>query len=266
MAEPGSGNTNTKNFLRTPGSAYTAEMVIPLNNAQLGAGGTTDVTFTANVGIRNFSRGFGNADGRIGFNPGMRGEAQMEVVYDVFEIRPNAAQPVELTAFNLRGEGRSVVAEWETASERDNSYFSLERSADVRSFEAVGRVDGKGTTASVSKYVFEDKNPMVGINYYRLRQVDLNGTFTFSAVKSYTVRESGALAVLPNPTADYLTVNGLTEVSKLQIVDMTGRVRLEKQAEKASMTVDISGLQPGVYFARIIEGGQSQSLKFVVNR
>ena len=266
MAEPGSGNTNTKNFLRTPGSAYTAEMVIPLNNAQLGAGGTTDVTFTANVGIRNFSREFGNADGRIGFNPGMRGEAQMEVVYDVFEIRPNAAQPVELTAFNLRGEGRSVVAEWETASERDNSYFSLERSADVRSFEAVGRVDGKGTTASVSKYVFEDKNPMVGINYYRLRQVDLNGTFTFSAVKSYTVRESGALAVLPNPTADYLTVNGLTEVSKLQIVDMTGRVRLEKQAEKASTTVDISGLQPGVYFARIIEGGQSQSLKFVVSR
>ncbi len=264
MSEPGGGGVNTKN-LGGAGNGYTSEMVIPLNNAQLGAGGTTDVTFTANVGLRNFGREFGNADGRMGFNPGMKGEAQVEVVYDVFEIR-RVVQPVELTTFNLRGEGRSVVAEWETASERDNSHFLLERSADVRSFEAVGRVDGKGTTASVSKYLFEDKNPAVGINYYRLKQVDLNGAFTYSAVKSYTVRESGALVVLPNPTADYLTVNGLTEVSKLQIVDMAGRVRLEKQAEKASTTVDISGLQPGVYFARIIEGGQSQSLKFVVNR
>lgn len=265
MSEPGGGNPNNVKNVGPAGNAYTSEMIIPLNNAQLGAGGTTDVTFTANVGIRDFRRDFGNADGRMGFNPGMKGEAQIEVVYDIFEIRNNP-QPVELSDFSLSGEGKSVVAVWETASERENSHFLLERSQDVKSFEAVGRVEGKGTTASISKYVFEDKNPVVGINYYRLRQVDFNGQFAFSAVKSYIVRENGALVVLPNPSDNFLTVNGLMEGSNLQVIDQTGRVRLEKMTENNATTMDIRTLPSGVYFVRIVEVGQSQTLKFIINR
>ena len=120
---------------------------------------------------------------------------------------PTGPLPVALTAFEAQAVGADVRLRWTTASEQNNDYFSVERSTDGQSFAPVGRLSGHGTTLNVSDYAYTDASVAsltTGLLYYRLRQVDLDGTSTYSPVR--TVGPAGAssvasLGMYPNPAA-----------------------------------------------------------------
>lgn len=88
--------------------------------------------------------------------------------------------PVELTSFDCMSNKINMQLNWVTATERNCDYFGIERSSDGNNFEEIGRVEGAGNSNSTKKYTYTDENPLIGINYYRLRQVDISGETTYS--------------------------------------------------------------------------------------
>lgn len=121
-------------------------------------------------------------------------------------LSPDGSLPVELSSFKGWNTGTSNTLQWTTESELNNSHFELERSADGQHFELIALVAGSGTTNEFKSYLKEDKSPLLGVNYYRLRQVDYDGTASLSDVVAIEVAaEQGAQRFFPNPTTGQLT-------------------------------------------------------------
>lgn len=98
----------------------------------------------------------------------------------------NLTLPVTLIGFNAEGQNEKILLTWNTASERDNEAFFIERSTDGLSFEAIGRVEGAGNSYTMQSYSFEDKElpKSARMVYYRLKQVDFDGSFEYSSIKN----------------------------------------------------------------------------------
>ncbi|WP_139925354.1 T9SS type A sorting domain-containing protein [Hymenobacter sp. DG01] len=107
--------------------------------------------------------------------------------------------PVQLTSFTAAPVGSVVRCVWQTAAELNNARFVVERSATGQSFQAIGTVAGRGTANTSHHYQFTDATPLAGVNYYRLRQVDTDGTETLSDVAVVTTAGASVAHVTPNP-------------------------------------------------------------------
>ncbi|MDW3209881.1 MAG: DUF2341 domain-containing protein [Reichenbachiella sp.] len=116
------------------------------------------------------------------------------------------ATPVELMSFDALLTDAGVEIHWQTASELNNDYFELERSGDGIAFEVIGKIDGNGTINEIMSYSHLDKDPYYGISYYRLVQVDYDGTYTIYnpiAIDNDLFRSEMELTLFPNPTDEY---------------------------------------------------------------
>ncbi|MBL7985424.1 MAG: hypothetical protein JNM91_10520, partial [Flavobacteriales bacterium] len=135
--------------------------------------------------------------------------------------------PIELLSFQARPDGKEVRLDWSTATERDNDYFTVERSADGSQFEEVFRQPGAGNSASVLHYWGMDPWPLSGLSYYRLRQTDLDNTSTTSDVVSVRMaRTTGEGLSLVQRGDELLAVHDLPVGSIVHVLDMTGRAVL----------------------------------------
>jgi hypothetical protein len=122
------------------------------------------------------------------------------------------ALPVTLLSFNAVPNSEVVLTNWQTASEVNNNYFTVERSADGIEFLSIGTVKGAGNSASLRSYKWTDENPLPGVSYYRLRQTDFDGNTTLSPMVSVdmtvnTLLNSSAFTLYPNPASDQVSVN-----------------------------------------------------------
>lgn len=166
---------------------------------------------------------------------------------------------VELTQWSGKNIGKINVLNWATATERNASHFILERSADKDNFTTIAKVDAKGNSATEINYAWEDNAPLNGMNYYRLTQVDQDGTtviYNTLALKSYQRFEQHYIA--PNPAYDFTNLMFYSEQAepvRLQIMDGHGQVlkTLETNTIEGNNTfqVDLSGLAPGPYMIGI---------------
>ena len=138
--------------------------------------------------------------------------------------------PIELTALTATCDGRKALVEWTTASERNNDYFSLERSDDAINFTEIARIAGAGNSIAPLDYSYTDYGVHGGDNYYRLVQVDYDGTRTASEiVVANCIEASGEPEVLayPNPFSGDLTVeleNFGDRPARIDVYDMLGRL------------------------------------------
>lgn len=163
----------------------------------------------------------------------------------------SASMPVELTNFSAKPMSQHINLAWSTASEKDNAYFAIERSRNGVDFTAIGQVKGNGTTSAAYDYGFVDQNVVTeGVYYYRLKQVDNDGTFTYSAVASAQLHDATKVKVYPTAVR-HNVVNIETSNDKLPttVVDMTGRVL--KQFTTTPNQIDVSDLGAGVYMVRV---------------
>ncbi len=180
----------------------------------------------------------------------------------------NAALPVNLISFSGKWtESTGAELSWQTSWETANSHFEIQRSRDAKSFETIGRVQGKGTTSERTNYSFIDPNLPDPVNYYRLRQVDLDGSVHFSKIISVNRQETkqpAQLSVWPSPTTGALTIQlsaGVT-AKEVSIYDLHGR-KLRSQTASPS-TTDVSGLQTGAYILDVLtDDGQHVRSRFI---
>ncbi len=133
-------------------------------------------------------------------------------------IMTPSALPVSLVDFTLAlNKNNTVSLKWQTASEKDNDYFTIERSGDGKNFMPIDRVDGAGNSNVMRSYTYKDEQPLAGISYYRLKQTDFNGdseTFKVLSVKIADVKYDKPIKVYPNPFKNYFTLQFETDEDK----------------------------------------------------
>ncbi len=175
--------------------------------------------------------------------------------------------PVELLAFSGKYKDGVNQLSWSTASEKDNAYFEIERSNTGTKFESIGKVQGAGTTVETQYYTFSDLNPSTTLNYYRLKQVDIDGTFEYSSIVSINIEDKDFnTKVFPSPTSNVLNVEANQKVNTVEIIDLTGRVIMSELYKNLnSVQLNVAHLPTGTYFVSIKSDEAVNLLRFVKN-
>ena len=185
----------------------------------------------------------------------------------VSPLRSLQPLPVELAAFTATLAGPAAVRlAWATASEKNSQQFEVERSANGRDFERLGTVAAAGSSSSARRYELTDTNPPTRQStlYYRLKQVDLDGTFSYSPVRTVTLAGAAVgISLYPNPThAGAATLTGTVPGTVVTVYDALGRPATSATAD-ASGTAALrlpAGLPAGVYVVR----ASTQALRLTV--
>ncbi len=170
-----------------------------------------------------------------------------------------APLPVVLTDFRGQRQGAAAALSWHTASEQRNAGFEVQRRpAATADFATIGFVAGRGTVAQNTGYAFRDAAAPAGLVYYRLRQLDLDGTATYSPVVALAgaapAAEATLLPVFPQPAHDRLRVQvaGTDQPVTLRLLDNLGRVVRQQQCQ-AEAQLDVGGLPAGIYHLLAID-------------
>lgn len=220
-------------WFKNVGSAYTPPLFDqPTKLVGSGTGNANGVHYTEIPGITSFSGGSGG-----------------------IVLVSDPSLPVELTSFDAWNEGATNSLRWVTQTELNNDRFEIERSADGQSFETIAVVKGAGNSLTELTYFAEDKAPLMGVNYYRLRQVDTDGTTSYSNIVAVEVSsQMGEARFFPNPTTGRLTYQFNAEQEEtltLEVTDVLGRTVGEwmhqTQIGINTKVLDLTSLTAGTY-------------------
>jgi hypothetical protein len=197
--------------------------------------------------------------------------------YD-FAIGDNGstALPVTLTAFNATYNSGIVSLNWTTASEINNSHFEIERSVNGQSWNRIGNVEGHGNSLVTNNYAAIDNlQGMIhaGNIYYRLKQVDFNGVFTYSDIRTVNTNDAqAALSTFPNPASNVLNVqwnsksNGNAVLRIMNINGVTVYTETVSGSGAMNRQVDMSVYPAGTYYVQVITADNTSSKTLIVNR
>jgi hypothetical protein len=182
-----------------------------------------------------------------------------------------AALPVRLTKFTASQVVDRVDLNWETASESNNSHFVIERSTDNRDFKAIGEVKGKGNSNTKTRYNYSDKKPSPGKNYYRLKQVDLDGKSSFSQVIQVTQRSVPQSIILyPVPATSVIHLKLAADKKEnvtVSIIDRSGNIKSSypRKLDKGEniLNFPVSSLPTGNYLMQIKSEGTISKRSFI---
>ena len=125
--------------------------------------------------------------------------------FSPFVVANEVAFPLTLLSFNAGYDNSNLTIWWKTTNEINTKAFDVERSLDARNFEAIGTVTATNLRSD-NKYSFIDKNPAIGVVYYRLKTIDKDGTVRFSDVVAVNTKLPGKLAIYPNPAINMVTL------------------------------------------------------------
>lgn len=156
--------------------------------------------------------------------------------------------PVELLYFDAILQERVVQLNWATGSERNNAYFVIERSADLANWTHIDQIEGAGNSSLQMSYHTTDFSPPGGLSYYRLKQVDTDGSETVSEIRSITLATGFTLS--PNPASNELQISGLpkSDITQIKLLNTMGQTVAIFEANQSVTNLDIIGISHGVYF------------------
>jgi len=174
-----------------------------------------------------------------------------------------SALPVTLFSFSGKSVENYINLSWKTTSELNAHSFEIQRSFNAKNFERIGQLRAIGTTSDLSVYEFNDSLPMPGLNYYRLKQLDLDGTFAFSKIISVTWEGSNALVIYPNPATEQIELElpQSSVIREIVIIAESGSVI--KKIKQPGRIVNVRSLANGSYFMKIVTTNKVFTQKFV---
>lgn len=181
--------------------------------------------------------------------------------------------PIELKSFEANKNGETSVLNWVTSSELNNDYFTIERSEDGKEFLELDRVKGAGNSTNELNYSTVDENPFNGINYYRLKQTDYDGTSTYSDIRSVNHQKyDPSLKIYPNPSEGKfaIAISGVEHGSyNLQVLDASGRLVYQeelkdlKSDKKNIFNLNLS-LESGSYIIQLMNKNTRLNEKILI--
>ncbi|MFD2921663.1 choice-of-anchor D domain-containing protein [Terrimonas rubra] len=187
--------------------------------------------------------------------------------FDVLKVLP-----VTFTHVQAIQKQKLVAVEWITASETNNAYFIVERSANgADNFTGIGKVNGNGTTTTAHQYWFNDEAPLTGNNYYRIKQVDIDGKFSYSKVVTvkYEPAVTNKIVISPNPVrhAIRLQLDNNETVYDLKVYSVDGKLQLQNTGAAVQLNSQLNGqlnkLTNGLYFIQLRSKEKTFTASFV---
>lgn len=173
-----------------------------------------------------------------------------ELTLDNVSVSTNVILPVELLSFEGEQNKNINLLQWSTASEFNNDYFEIQKSTNGGiSYETIGQIASlHNTTTSTSHYLFEDNEMNTDMSYYRLKQVDLDGSFTYSNIISLAGRELPTATIYPNPFDTELYVE-LPTASAVTLLSINGSILHQQQlpAGRNNLALDFATIPAGIY-------------------
>jgi hypothetical protein len=223
-----------------PGSGSTATQIYS---------GTGNIQFT-HAALANLATGYYYLD--ITYN------ALRTVTSPIWYTRDdNVALPVVLSNFNAALFGNGVKLNWQTIQEINSLKFIVERSSNGVTWNEITSVKAAGNSNTTINYDSYDASPLNGINYYRLKQVDIDGKTTYFPIRKLNYTGIGGIWISPNPTKEDATVNlpkNFTGSISIELSDLYGRVLLRENKNSNSFQLSLSALTSGVYVLKVSNG------------
>ncbi len=161
--------------------------------------------------------------------------------------------PVEFTSFDAFNENSHVKLIWKTTSELYNDFFTIQKSKDSDSWVNIGQVSSAGNSNSLKEYEYFDKNPHEGKNYYRLKQTDLDGVYSYSSSIVIDIGMKLELSIFPNPALNEVIVQFNDDHQcSISITNLSGRkIELPYKLKSNSTWFDTSSLSNGIYLVHV---------------
>jgi Secretion system C-terminal sorting domain/N-terminal domain of BNR-repeat neuraminidase len=184
--------------------------------------------------------------------------------------------PVNLLSFTATSNNQNIILKWTTASESNNLYFEIQRSINGTQYEPIGRVAGAGTTSQITHYNFTDIAPFTAINYYRLKQVDIDGKYKYSAILTMKLNSKlkKGVNIYPNPVSNKINISINSDVATngdIRIINAFGQI-IYYQNEKLVKGVNVITinslfhLSKGIYTLQVVMDNEIFSTKFISTR
>ncbi|NQX97757.1 MAG: T9SS type A sorting domain-containing protein [Flavobacteriales bacterium] len=240
------GTSGGQNSTHTPATGYTEG--IDISGITGGQSATANHKLISVIGTENPTSVASNNQNRF--------------VIAGIRVIPNGAAcvlslPIKLLEFNANSSNETVKLDWQTVSEINNDYFTLERSINGLDWESIKIINGAGNSNVLINYSTIDINPYYGISYYRLTQTDFDGEFQYSKIKSVNINrlENSFVETYPNPATNQITLEGnKTELEQITLYNVIGKnvTNLTKQIEinENKIIIDLSDLNKGIYYIK----------------
>lgn len=237
--------TQIRLFYGVPGSNLTPTVLTSNTNS-----GTLTFTHTFTTGTYYYYAEITQADGNVAWTS------------PIWYTKITSPLPIELLSFSGKNTWKGNVLDWQTASEINNAYFTVERSVDGSNFEELANLDGAGNSTEKHSYSYLDRTAKTGLNYYRLRQTDFDGTFTNSNIIAIrSVESKGLFTIFPNPNTGTFTLSFEGEDTgdyDLKVFNTLGAVVFSSPVNASSSTTFfVPELSAGVYTVHLSDGKDS---------
>ncbi|HTE24704.1 hypothetical protein [Flavitalea sp.] len=245
--------------------------IINNTNIILGPGSTIEVFGTGSIVGNNATQlitlgGVVKYDGSKDFTKTGDWIASSLTGISPFGFVSTAVLPVKMISFNLTKNNNDILLKWITASEVSNDYFSIERSNDGSAWTAIGTIKGASNTNSNNTYTFTDKNTNAAIIYYRLKQVDNKGSFSYSEVRKLaTSVENTAKVYLVNNSIRVELANASSDNTIVTVLQSGGNLLARKSFNDVkTLSVDLKAGCTGVVFVNVSDSKQlNQTVKLL---
>jgi Secretion system C-terminal sorting domain/Right handed beta helix region len=207
-----------------------------------------------------------NAPGTLMFTTDFYGNPRGTSNWDMGIYETQGALPVTLTEFKGYNEGTANRLVWKTSAEVNNAGFEVERSANGLAFSKLAAVKSqsgdKGSNEQLS-YGIEDPQPLRSLTYYRLKQIDFDGTFSYSRIIAVQSAIDNQLNLYPNPANNFVFLDLGNTGAEIELHDVSGRIIFTQTATKHLTKIDLSKFKSGIYFLKITDkdnGVQTQKI------
>lgn len=181
-------------------------------------------------------------------------------------VIPGGPTPVKLLTFTAAKQGKLVNLNWITTSEINSSHFDVQHSRNSTSWQTIGTVAAAGNSSTQKSYSLIHNAPAAGVNYYRLKQVDLDAKFENSLIRTVNFRTNTDLYVYPNPTTDRIVIDSESggKVQSVTVYATDGRLMFNVNNFSLGNNIDLSKYGTGVFMIKIIDkDGKTELMKVV---
>lgn len=192
-----------------------------------------------------------------------------------YEAHPLSAEtlPVEFISFDINNRNNNVQLIWKVAAETNNKEFIIERSVDGKEFKLIGTRKSLGNTSNITNYSFIDLNPLNGTTYYKLSQIDLNGTTKVLAIKSLNSNINNSNLVFPVPAKDVLNIK-INQVASdnitIDLIAISGKKVISQSFNKETITqaiqLNLNEIVNGIYILNISNGILSEKKLITISK
>ncbi|MBL0095053.1 MAG: T9SS type A sorting domain-containing protein [Bacteroidetes bacterium] len=180
----------------------------------------------------------------------------------VTKLTTSPPLPIELLHFTAKPAAGNIELNWSTLQEINNEFFTLEKAIHPSEWYEIGIVQGGGNTSTLREYQFSDQQPVSGIQYYRLKQTDTDGRFSYTNIVAvnYDNNKKTSFLIYPNPASDIVFIeldpNNLHEDYLLRIMDAGGCLLSQMKLRNSIQELDLRFLAPGFYILEIVADGK----------